>query len=78
MYSNDIEKKNRIGKNIKRERKSAGLSQKDLIELMIPFGGKMNTSTLSKIEKMKRGITDIEIYQFSKALKVSINKLFED
>lgn len=72
------EKMNIIGQKIKKERISAGLSQKTLIEKMKPFGCKMNTSTLSKIEQMKRGVNDIEIYQFSKALEIEINEFFED
>lgn len=72
----DSEQLNIIGRQIKKARIEAGISQKQLsdkLELMAVYTCR---GSVSRIENGKRAVTDIEIDAISKVLNVSLDYLF--
>lgn len=68
---------NIIGNNIKKFRKNQKLSQEYLCARMQTMGYQISRSDISKIENKKKFISDFEVLGFAKALKISIEKLYE-
>ena len=73
----DGENKNLIGKNLKRIRKKAKMSQQDLSNKLELLGVYVCRGSISRIEDMSRTVTDIELYAISNVLSVDIKDLFE-
>ena len=67
---------NLIGPNIQKIRKSMNLSQKELVARCNLLGWDISRGTLAKIESRTRKISDGEVLYLSKALKVDIERLF--
>lgn len=68
---------NIIGNKIKELRKEQKLSQEFLCARMQVMGYKISRSDISKIETGKKFIADFEVLGFAKALKTTIEKLYE-
>ena len=68
---------NITGGQIKKYRKKAGLSQRQLSEKLELDAVYTCRGSVSRIESGKRAVTDIELYAIAKVLGVSIDKLFE-
>ena len=73
----DSDQTNITGKNIKKFRKKAGLSQKQLSEKLELQAVYTCRGSVSRIENGKRAVTDIELFAISKALGVGVNDFFE-
>lgn len=73
-------KRNIIGKRIKQARLSENprATLKDLSARLHILGISLSDSSIGKIEKSERSVSDIQVAAFAKALKVNINWLFED
>lgn len=69
---------NIIGNNIKKFRKEQKLSQEYLCARMQTMGYQISRSDISKIENKKKFISDFEVLGFAKALKIGIEKLYEN
>lgn len=68
---------NAIGHKIKKHREQQDLTQEELAARCNVVGWDISRSTLAKIEAKVRRITDIEIIQIAKALRVPISELFD-
>lgn len=73
----DNDKVNIIGPQIKKLRKQAGLSQRQLSEKLELEAVYTCRGSISRIESGLRAVTDIEIAAIAKILGVSVDKLFE-
>jgi len=73
----DNDKVNIIGPQIKKLRKQAGLSQRQLSEKLELEAVYTCRGSISRIESGLRAVTDIEIAAISKVLGVSVESLFE-
>ena len=73
----DGENKNLIGKNLKRIRKKAKMSQQDLSNKLELLGVYVCRGSISRIEDMSRTVTDIELYAIADILSVDLKELFE-
>ena len=67
---------NITGKNIKKARIRAGLSQKTLSTRLETMAVYVCRGSFSRIENGTRTVTDIEIDAISKVLNVSLDELF--
>lgn len=69
-----------MGSRIRKARKVAKpqITQLDLVARLQSLGLSIDQSTLSKIENGQRPVTDIEIAALAKALRVSVNWLFDE
>lgn len=68
---------NVIGSKIKRIRKLNNISQDQLCARLQVLGYNINRSDISKIENGKKFVADFEVYGFSKALKVTLEYLYD-
>jgi len=68
-------KNNICGQKIYTKRKSMKISQRKLADLMQIEGIDIDKNAIQRIEAGKRFVTDIEIFAFSKVLKVNFNDL---
>ncbi|MBQ7386565.1 MAG: helix-turn-helix transcriptional regulator [Clostridia bacterium] len=73
----DTDNKNLIGKNLKRLRKRAHMSQQALSNKLELLGVYVCRGSISRIEDMSRTVTDIELYAIADVLAVDIKELFE-
>ena len=71
--------KNIIGKRVRQARKNAKppITQLDLVARLQTAGIKIDQSGLSKLESGRRPVSDIEVVELAKALKVSVEWLLE-
>ncbi len=69
--------RNLAGPKIKEVRDKNGMTQIDLVKKLRKYGVDITACTLSKIETMKRSITDIELVAFMRALNISIDALID-
>lgn len=69
---------NITGGQIKKFRKRAGLSQRQLSEKLELEAVYTCRGSISRIENGQRAVTDIELYAIAKALSVSVNELFDN
>ncbi len=72
--------RNKVGSRVRKARKIAKpqITQLDLVARLQSLGLSIDQSTLSKIENGQRPVNDIEITAFAKALRVSVNWLFDE
>ncbi len=69
--------RNMAGPKIKETREKKGMTQIDLVKDLKRYGVEITACTLSKVETMKRSITDIELVAFTKALDTPIESLID-
>lgn len=69
--------KNIIGKRVRQARKDAKppITQLDLVARLQTAGVRIDQSGLSKLESGRRPVSDIEVVELAKALKVSVGWL---
>ena len=72
----DGEKKNLIGKNLKRLRKKMKISQQELSAKLELLGVYICRGSVSRIEDYSRTVTDIELYAIAEVLGVDIGELY--
>lgn len=68
---------NIIGKKIREIRMQQGLTQDQLATECCLLGFDLSRSTLAKIESQNRQVTDFEIRDFAKVLKVNEGDFFK-
>ena len=66
-----------LGANIQRLRRSAGLSQEQLVELMSMLGSNLSRSGLSKIERGVGNIKEDDLRVIKSILQVDYRLFFE-
>ena len=76
-YHSIVRRKNIIGKNIRKARKSADMTQMKLAAQIQLLGIRIDRPTIAKIELGLRPVSDVEIIAISRILKISIPSLFE-
>jgi len=76
-YHSVVRKKNIIGQNIRKYRKSAGITQMELAAQLQLLGVRIDRSAVAKIESGLRPVSDIEVRAIANMLKTSIPILFE-
>ena len=74
----DGEKKNLIGKALKRLRKESGMSQQELSNKLELLGVYICRGSVSRIEDYSRTVTDIELFAIAEALGVEPGSFFKD
>ena len=74
----DGEKKNLIGKNLKRLRTEKRVSQQALSEKLELLGVYVCRGSISRIEDYSRTVTDIELFAIAAVLDVSPAELYPD
>lgn len=73
----DSDYKNIVGPHIKRIRTINDITQQELSARLETLGVYLDRSSISKIERQNRIITDYELLAFAQALKVDIDFIFE-
>lgn len=73
----DGEKKNFVGKKVKKLRIQKGISQQVLSDRLETHAIYVCRGSISRIEDRKRTVTDIELYGLSQVLDVPIEEFFE-
>ena len=68
---------NIIGPQVQNLREVQNLTQDQLAAQLNQLGWDISRGTFAKIECQRRQVTDQEVFLLAKALKVSIEKLFE-
>ena len=68
---------NMVGKKIQQLRIAKGMSQQTLSNKLETLAVYICRGSISRIEDMKRTVTDIELYGLAEVLGVSIDELFE-
>ncbi len=69
---------NITGSQIKKFRRRAGLSQRQLSEKLELEAVYTCRGSISRIENGQRAVTDIELFAIAKVLSVSVNELFDN
>ena len=72
----DGEKKNLIGKNLKKLRRARKMSHPELSAKLELLGVYVCRGSISRIEDYSRTVTDIELYALAEVLGVDINELY--
>ena len=72
----DGEKKNLIGKNLKKLRTDRKMSQQELSNKLELLGVYVCRGSISRIEDYSRTVTDIELYAIAEVLGADINELY--
>lgn len=72
----DGDKKNLIGKNLKKLRSARKMSQQELSCKLELLGVYVCRGSVSRIEDYSRTVTDIELYAIAEVLNVDINELY--
>ena len=72
----DGEKKNLIGKNLKKLRRARKMSQHELSAKLELLGVYVCRGSISRIEDCSRTVTDIELHALAEVLSVDINELY--
>ena len=73
----DTEKKNLIGKNLKKLRTQRNMSQQALSDKLELYGVYVCRGSVSRIEDYSRTVTDIELYAIADVLSVDIHELLK-
>lgn len=68
--------KNIVGGKVARARLKAKLTQLDLSRRLVSFGARMDRAAVAKVENGLRGVLDYELLALSRALGVSVGRLF--
>lgn len=71
-----MERKNIVGKNVRKIRKIKNCTQKELVAKMNLQGIKIDEPMLSRIESETRPVFDYEIHAIAYALNIKIEDLF--
>ena len=74
----DGERKNLIGKNLKKLRTKAKISQQELSNKLELLGVYVCRGSISRIEDHSRTVTDIELFAIAKALGVDAQELHDE
>ncbi len=74
----DGERKNLIGKNLKRLRKNLNMSQQELSNKLELLGVYVCRGSVSRIEDYSRTVTDIELYAIASVLGVDTKELYSE
>ncbi len=74
----DGEKKNLIGKQVKKFRTEQGLSQQQLADRLETIAVYICRGSISRVEDQTRTVSDIELFGLSKILKKPIESFFEE
>ena len=71
--------KNIVGTNVRKARKNADppITQVDLMARLQLLGVMIDQSSISKIESGRRPVSDVEVNALAKALRIPVEKLFE-
>lgn len=72
----DGDKKNLIGKNLKKLRSARKMSQQELSSKLELLGVYVCRGSVSRIEDYSRTVTDIELYAIAEVLNVDVNELY--
>ena len=73
----DTEKKNLIGKNLKRIRQEKKMSQQALSNRLELLGVYVCRGSISRIEDYSRTVTDIELFAIAEALGITVDALYQ-
>jgi len=73
----DGEKKNLIGKNLKKLRTNLKLSQQDISNKLELLGIYIYRGSISRIEDYSRTVTDIELFALAQVLGVDPKDLYQ-
>ena len=68
---------NIVGGNVRRLRKSKGLTQKDLFIRLETLGVHICRGSITRLEQGKRRVTDRELYALSRVLGVPMEELID-
>lgn len=71
-----MKKRNLIGGNLKKYRKSKKLSQRSFVAKLHLIGLNLDQSSLARIETFQREVYDFEIVYFAKVLDINIQDLY--
>ncbi len=74
----DSEKKNLIGKNLKKLRRKLKISQQSLSNKLELLGVYICRGSISRIEDFSRTVTDIELFAIAEALGVDPKELYNE
>ena len=74
----DSEKKNLIGKNLKKLRRKLKISQQLLSNKLELLGVYICRGSISRIEDFSRTVTDIELFAIAEALGVDPKELYNE
>ena len=66
---------NLCGRNVARLRTVMGISQRQLADLLQLEGLEVDKNAIQRLEAGKRFVTDIELVQLARVLKVSLSEL---
>ena len=73
----DSNKKNLIGRNLKKLRTERNMSQQDLSAKLELLGVYVCRRSVSRIEDHSRTVTDIELFAIADVLRVKIDELYQ-
>ncbi len=73
----DTEKKNLIGKNLRRIRHEKKISQQALSNRLELLGVYVCRGSISRIEDCSRTVTDIELFAIAEVLGVAVDALYQ-
>lgn len=73
-----MNKRNLIGENLKKYRKSSNLSQRSFVAKLNLIGLNLDQSSLARIETLKREVYDYEVVYFARVLKIDIKDLYSN
>ncbi len=73
----DSERKNRIGRRVKKIRGERRMSQQELSNKLELQGVYVCRGSVSRIEDGSRTVTDIELYAIAEVLGVGVEELYE-
>ena len=68
-------KRNTVGLNVKKIRRSKGMTQSDLAAKCNLLGFDVGRESISQIERQVRGVSDIEMILLARALRVTLEAL---
>lgn len=74
----DYEAQNVVGEKVRKYRVERKLSQKELSEKLEVYAIYICRGSISRIENHERTVTDFELRAMAKALRVSVEELFEE
>lgn len=74
----DGDEMNMVGRNVRRLRLERGMSQKTLSDRLETHAVYICRGSVSRIEEMRRTVTDIELHGLARVLGVTVDELFRD
>ncbi len=73
----DGSRMNLVGQNVRQLRMAKGMSQQALSNKLETLAVYICRGSISRIEDMRRTVTDIELYGLAEVLGVSVDELFD-